>query len=225
MNFEIFLLLVTIVLTTLLAIYIFARNPKGALSRIFILLILSFAFWSIVQLLLYMSANMNDVPILRKITYIFGIPIGWSFLYFALQFPYVTKDFLRTRYVLAISSLSSALFIFCYKADIIFTPIEYSGKGLYLSTPIYWYFVASFLAPLIVSYIIFYKKLQHATGDMKYKLLLIVISSSIAVFFGSLFDVIFPYFGILSFQLYGPSFTLVFTITVSYIVFLDPRRT
>lgn len=217
-------LLATVVITVAVSLYVGIIYRTSKLALAFILLISSFAFWAIMQLLLFYSSDPAEVIWLRRITYLCGFPLAWAFFYFSLVFVYPTLGWFKVlRRILIIASIFSIYLILSSNITITRSLMPSTGKLGYLELSRFIFFVITFYSIVISSLYTFYKKYIASTGENRFVIKCVAFSAAVPFFFGSVFNVYLPYFGFPEYQMYGPSFTLFFSLTVFYLMFIRSR--
>jgi hypothetical protein len=208
-----------------LAMYIFIRNPRSEISISFIFLIFSFVLWALAQAILYSTSDRATAVLVDRSSYVFALLIPWSFLSFLLVFPYRMRDTNNIlRYInifLSIVCLGLLFFPNLYTYDVNITHFK---KDLLINYYSFTFWVVTYLLIMLHAFIIFYKKYRIAAGESKQQLRYIMGATIIPIIAGSLMNLFLYFLNIYDFAVYGPSFTLIFTVTVSYLIFLRPRR-
>ena len=227
MDFKLYLAILTICLTVLVALVLLIRNPRSNVTRSFALLITSYALWGIAQAALYAAPTHASASLADQITYVLGIPIAWTFLNFVYHFPFksnhLNRYILITGGVINLFSLYPVFFQPSIISKIYDQPFTSYSSNLSLSITYFSIYSLGFFTVFIYAYYVLIQKYMNSVAENKIIILHVLYSSLIAVIGGSIVNILLLYFGLFRYQIYGPSFTLIFTITVSYLIFLRPK--
>jgi hypothetical protein len=178
-------LMLVLFVNVILGLYIFFKNTKNAMNRIFLLLTFSIALWSFATFLtiLYYS-NIFIYDLADKSTYLFGLFIALSFYLFAISYPYKSRSF------------SSGFILFFMVMTILFTYVAfftnlfvinaYSENGFtFINHNFFTYILYSgvIFIPFILGMIELWKKMSEGDGIYKqhFLTLIILVGSSIAL--------------------------------------------
>ena len=228
MDFKLILILLTIILTVLIAVIVYVRNPKSSLAKSFVVLITSFAVWGIAQAALYAAPTHASAAFADKITYVLGLPLAWAFLNFVYHFPFKTihlnRYILITGGVINLFSLYPVFFQPAIMSKIYDQPFTSYSPNVGLSFIYFALYSVGFFTVFIYAYYILIQKYKNAVAENKISILHVLYSTLIAVIGGSITNILLLYFGSFQYQVYGPSFTLVFTLVVAYLIFLRGRK-
>lgn len=220
MDFRLILLIITILTTGILGISVYIRNPRSDVALRFLLLISLFVFWSLAQYVIYASADKSTVLFADRLTYLFGLGIAWAYLSFATYFPYLYSRAQR-RMVKILAALSVVAGAVSLMPSLLVHDVAIQTNGPFFVLNFYGFtfYAVVFFAVFIYAFYILAAKYRESAGEHKLQIKYVFVSSLVPVVAGSIFNVLFIYFTIFQYQVYGPSFTLVFTITVTYLLF------
>ncbi len=184
-----------------------------------------FALWAVGQAILYTAKDQELILFVANLTYVFGLAIAWSFLIFAAEFPYRLALIPRVVAFGVLLSLISLILTYVpnqYRItqDVFITD---SVPGFRINKVSFLTYAFTFFFLFIYSFVILILKCQSSTGETKAQLKHVIYSSLVPILAGSFFNLLFISMGIFKYQIYGPMFTLIFTITVSYLIFLRPK--
>lgn len=225
MDYKLILAILTIVLTSLVAIVVYVRNPKSDVAKSFVILILTFAVWGIAQATLYATSSLQIAYVADVSTYFFGLLIAWSFFTFSYLFPYkaarLNKYILGSLLILTIISFVTILSPGGVVQSVYNNEFGYAFINNKYS---YGFYTLVFFLIFGYAYNLLIQKYRSSSAENRLLTLHVIYSSLVPVVAGSLFNLIFILFKRFEYQIYGPSFTLIFTITVAYLIFLRGRK-
>lgn len=224
MDIRLILGITTILITLALAAYVFYRDPRSKVAGSFLTLIISFGIWAFCQTYMYVTNDLNLALLADRLTYPTGLLIAWSYLYFAHIFPYADRAVNNKIVVIAILLSVVSMILILIPDGIVQSIYMLNGvKAFRLHLIYFTVYVLAFFFIFSYALYIFLQKYRRATGEARIQLKYVVLSSLPAIITGSLFNIIFLYFDIFQYQIYAPTFTLFFSTTVFYLIFIRSR--
>ena len=157
MDFQLTLLILTGLITALMALYVFMRSPQGEVQQAYIILISFFVLWAFLTSIVYSTSDLVLAAILERVTYVLGLGIAWAFLNFAKKFPYKINQ-ISNAFQIVFALLSVILFFPIVSPNGILTAVL-SGMDIhdkFVLTNFYW------LALYIVFSLVFSVALRKA---------------------------------------------------------------
>lgn len=228
MNLGIFLIILTLVLTSLVVIYVAIRKQRSEVQTSYLVLISFFALWALFTLFVEVAALADIALVFKGLTYVLGLGIAWSFLGFTINFPYrayqINTFFIKAGILVTTVFLG---FLFLVPGTLNLRVIIDEQFGQKLFSLDYRWLTAYILVFVSISSSAFYillRKYFTASGESRLQLRLVVVSTMIAFLAGLVFNLLSLYIDQHWLQIYGPSFTLVFTLVVAYLIFLRGRK-
>ena len=218
--------ILTIIVTLVLALYVFVRSPKNKIGQAFLFLILSFAFWGVAETAVYLTNNLYLAVLINRWSFFAGLLIALSFVYFAYVFPYVYR--VTSKWILFLSIITflvSAIFSFLPNGIVQSGNTVSGSKVFTLGWAPLTFFVITFSIFFVYGFILLWKKYLHSSGETRTQLFHVILSSLVAVIGGAIFGLFFYYFNAFNYEIYAPVFTLVFSTTVFYLIFIRSRLT
>ena len=218
MDFKLILILVTIMLTSVTALYIYSRYSEGVVQKSYLLLITTFIVWAVIRVVVYTTQDAGIALIFERSAYIVGILIAWAFFNFAYQFAYRAPR-ISTAYVRALALLSlipvmqSFTNYFIRKAF-----LGSSGAFFDISFPLLVLYDVVFIMVFGYAFHLLVQKFFESSGETRVSLRYVVISTLIAVAGGFTVNLFHPLLGEFRYQVLGPSFTIFFTLAVAYLI-------
>lgn len=201
-----------------LTLFIFAKNSKSRINISFSFFTFFCFLWTM-GIFFYRGTNIDLWSIyLLKSTYISAIFISVSYYYFSIVFPENNPpSFFHKIFIFLPTAVISALMLF---PNFLTKEVVYHewGKEITLGKNEYiiffLYFILFFIGGLIRSW----KKYFSLSGTPRAQLLYIIISVSIAGFFGMIFNLILPSYFLHDFRFIwaGPIFTFLIVIMITY---------
>ena len=225
MDLPISLLILTIIATSIVALFVYIRNKGNSIARAFVLLISSFVLWAIAQLFMYISPTAPEAVMAMRFANLFALLLAWSFCLFAYHFPNITIQLNRLfLFFLVISTMLSLYLSFdAYGITMDAYPLR-SGYAFLLNKPAYAFYAVTFLGIFGYGYSLLVRKYLNSVGENRLLILHVIYSSLIPVIAGSILNMIMLFFDQFSQMIFGPSFTLIFTCVAAYIVFFRNRN-
>ena len=215
------ILLIIVTIANLgLAIFIYFKNRKSQINISFAVFAFFVSLWALSLFLFRIIDILFIATYLMKWSYITALFIGASFYYFSIVFP---KNILPSRYQkLLLLIPTSIFFLLLLLPNFLVENIIYHpwGKEIILGKIEYWlflfYFIGFFIGGLTRGWI----KYRKTYGIAKKQLLYVVMSVSIAGFFGMLFNLFLPSPFLKSWQLIwlGPLFTSLIVLAIAYAI-------
>ena len=225
MPHQLTLVIITIVATALVALIVILRNPKSEIAQSFAVLISFFVLWAALQGFIFISSSAEQTYVAELLTNYLGLGIAWSFLIFAYFFPYKSYRIERGQ-VVFLAGATILMFILMSIPGFIIDITQPWHHGLALPANKINFALYILLFSLIFgnAYQILIKKFLVSTAENKILLLHVIYSSAVPVIAGSILNLLLIEFDEFRYQIYGPSFTLFFTLTVAYLIFIRRER-
>lgn len=216
------------VINLLLGALVFFRNQKSplyiALSR-FIFLV---AGWMFTMGAFYQTNNINFAFLWIRWTYVLGIVIANTLVYFSLVFPagsavpFIQRFFV---YAPAFPMIIAILLIpdFLFKEIINYNWWKDVKMGVFEYTIYTIYFILVYFGAIAI----LFKKYFSYTGKLRLHVTYVLCAVFIAGFFGAVFDLLFPWLNLYKYIWLGPIGTLIMVGIFVYAIvkhkFLDIR--
>jgi len=225
MPHQLTLVIITIVATALVALIVILRNPKSEITQSFAVLISCFVLWAAAQGVMYVSMDVRLAYTADVLAFFTALCIAWAFLRFAFLFPSrmfpVRKDVIATLGMASLLIISLILVPGFMIRDIqVWNP----GFGFPVNTVQFLVYTTIFFSVFGYAYLILARKYFVSTAENKVLLLHVIYASLIPVTAGSILNLLLLAVNQLRYQIYGPSFTLFFTLTVAYLIFIRRER-
>lgn len=213
------LYIVCIFLLSTIGVFVIRKNPKSPTHLSVFLFSLSVIFWMGSLYLGYFLAvpSTKELALLfTRLTFGFGIFMPFFAAMFFYYFPKKNKNhpFLETMFLVI------NIFVACFSS---FTPYVYEAQvyvdNLLIKDKIgnyYFVFVFFFFLNFLILLYLSIKKTINSQGIDRKRVTLVMIGSSIFVFFAVLSHVILPFFGIYLFQAEVVAFSLAFSSAALY---------
>ena len=211
-------LILTIILTSVVAGFVYGRNPKSDITRSFLLLITGFVLWALGEAFFYASTDLKVLFIADQLTYLFGLGTAWALLLFAIRFAFPWKANNFFLILFSLLTIIAAVLVFYPNAILVSVYSTPGGGREIIHSNLFLLYMLPVLVLFIYSYVILWKKYVNAVGDMRLLIKYVIISSLVPVIAGSILSLGLLYFGIDQYQVYGPIFTLFFTFSVAYLL-------
>lgn len=215
---EFFVLLFTALVNLLLGLFVYIKNPKSSTNRLFAVLTIIFVVWSFVN---YISVNpvfFSQLTWIRLVLFCGGLLNLTVFLTF-LAFPnYSLKIHYGKQVKLAL--LASLIILPLTLTPLVFSGITINGESV---QPIPNFGIGLFLLQTLIligaSFTSLIRKYRHSRGitrdQLRLVLLAIIGTFTLIVLSNFLLVVLF---NITAFVPFGPVFTLIFSITMTYAI-------
>lgn len=200
-----------------LSSFIFFRNISSNIHRSLAAFIFLVGVWTLSMGMFYQVTDLSDARFWIKATYITGIIIANTLVYFALVFPQNEKlPFLQILSIYLPSLPLLAAFIifptFLHKEI-----INYGWwKDVLLGTPEYIVYTIYFTAVYYGALFIVWRKYTLYRGTTKIQILYLLVSLLIAGSFGAIFDLLFPWLALYKFIWLGPIGTVIMIGIILY---------
>ena len=219
MDLEIFLNILTIVLSALVAGFIYGRNPKSPTTKSLLVLIGSFIVWALTQIIIYLNADNEIVLLVHRFAHLLGIVIAWTFVWFTYHFLHSSVH-LNRLLMLVGGALSILVVALGFLPNGTIKGIYQTAHGAaFMYNSMYlglWTIIFCLIS--FYGFYILYLKYNASSGESKWLIAMIFILTLIPFVAGFIFNVLFLLLGIFHFQIYGPIFTLIFTFGITYIL-------
>ena len=165
----------------------------------------------------YQVTDLSDARFWIKATYISGIIIANTLVYFALVFPQNEKLPLLQTISIYLPSLP-LLFAFIVFPTFLHREIINYGwwKDVILGTPEYIFYTIYFTAVYYGALFIVWRKYTLYRGTTKIQILYLLVSLLIAGSFGAVFDLLFPWIALYKFIWLGPIGTVIMIGIIIY---------
>jgi len=203
----------------ILAFLIYFRSKKKSCQISYSFFSFFIGTWALVLALFRYTADLDIALLLIKFSYIAAVGIAVSFFYFILNFPVKNKLSIKNKFLIFMSMLIILFFI--WKPNFLIKEVFLTSYGKdvitnYLGHLLFaLYFISFFFGAICISLY----KYKHATGTLKSQLRYIFFGIAIPGVFGSLFNLIIPYFfKTHRFVGIGPIFTLIMIISITYAI-------
>lgn len=204
------------VLNLSLGVFVFCKNPRNTLNRIFLFLSASIVIWSLGTFFaIYFYDNVYLYDLSDKFTYIAGLLIAVSFYMFGIYYPYKSRGISS----LVISGYTVFFVVFTYIAlftNWFVTDVFKEGTVTTIHHSASTYAVYSFV---IVTLFIFglrelWNKMKSGDGVYRQHFLTLILLVGFSIVLSLIFDLSFSAFDNYSYVAVGPisSVLLVFAI-------------
>ena len=227
MSFLLIFQLITCVTTSILGIFVLARQPRSTAARFFFVFAQSTALWN---LGLFMAISMYGQPTLwGRLAISFGSFMPAGFILFLTEFPKQHLHFRAWRIVVAVP----AIFFFILSLTPVVVREAWSVHRSYLAGDLGTGYIVFWIYYILVLILAFTKAIYklRTTHDQPEKNQMRWVVSGFAIFFLPLLltQFILPRFGIFQYNNLGPLFCLPMIVCICYAIikykFLDIRFT
>ena len=214
-------------LNLLLAIFVWLLNFKNKINITFSLGMVGVTLWAAFEAFIFMSSNSSTIFFWGILTYVSGIFVALNFLLFSFYFPFeqykiknslLTFIFLIFVITIVISSVPGVL----VKEGVLGQNLK--NNDLILNPTGFLIYAASFFLFFIWSFCNLFFKYIKGSGFVRRQLKYIIFGTFILFAFGSIFDLIVPYFKGEIFGWVGPYATLIMMISVSLFLFFSGKK-
>lgn len=224
MDIQNILLLITAGLTLGVGIFVLLRGAKEKINLYYFLTSLFMFVWCVSLFIFryYKADELSDLG--GRTSYVAGLLMVLFFYLFSAHFPFVKSKINRT--IIVLYSLATIYFFlviyfsrfFIKEAVIINGVVSSYHNNLN-------YIVHSILLAWLIVLGLFtmYRKISGIEGIYRKRLLLLFFVSSLAGFFGFLFDVVYPYFMDFSFNWLGPLFLTLMALAVGKMIIIENK--
>ncbi|MFH1826603.1 MAG: histidine kinase N-terminal 7TM domain-containing protein [bacterium] len=215
-----FVLLLTLTANLGLAIYIYIKNRHSEVSRVFSSVMLTIALWTL-SFIAYINTSLpENILFWRRITPIGSAFVAGIFLYFSLIFPYqlfLVPHWLR--YLLIIPAFLFAI-LSVFSNSMISGAIIEGEQYPFLVKPIFGPVYRLYSIYLVLFFVmalgfLIYKYFTSATKE-KLQIFYVLVGMSLSIFIAIITSLILPMFGIPTFFVLGPAFTLIMAGFITY---------
>ncbi len=198
--------------------YIYGRNRKSHINLSFALLFFFAGLWSVGLGLFIISNNLDYAVVYAVLYYIAAILIAPTFYYFSLVYPFPSlKIDKRKIFLLYIPAL--ILIILIVAPSVLINHAEKTDSGnIIILNEAYYLYVAVFLAYIINSFVILFKKLRTSEGVNKIQLQYISIGFIIGFSIGVTFNLILPLIGNYQLIWMGPYSAFFVLASILYLI-------
>jgi len=225
MDIKNLILVVIAVLNFFVGLIVILRNYKNKINVSFALLLFSVVGWSIALAMSRELAGTLEALKWSRSSYYFAIFIAYFFLSFTLVFPYVNKGSTKIRQILSALPLLFVLVILL-KGNLMITGLTEKPWGYDISYGQIWYLFYStvFAFYMLWAYINLAIKRNKAIGYTKFQVSVVLYGFVIAGLFGTIFDLILPYYNYWKLNWLGPYFTIILLFVIAYLLFYNPKQ-
>ncbi|OGY90883.1 MAG: hypothetical protein A3B31_03115 [Candidatus Komeilibacteria bacterium RIFCSPLOWO2_01_FULL_53_11] len=224
MDLRIIVLFITTGANLALAFFVLAKDWLRRINKYFALVLLSIASWSFFLALFYAAGSVGELHSLIPPIYISAAFISLFFYLFCTSFPFDSISMSKARWLVHFFLIAAVIIVIIYlrvEKEIIFDKAW--GHPTTVNAGAYALYSLYFLGYIFLSFYHLIKKIRISTGYTKRLIAIVLYSTLLAAFFGSVFDLFFP---IVTYQYVwiGPLFTVAMVfIIVRYVFIKEPE--
>jgi len=217
MNIKGILLIFISILILFLGVLMFFKHKKSLINIWYGLVMLSGSLWSF-GLFMFMYLSDLDISIIwAKIYYLAAAGIAYAFLNFAIYFPFKDINY-NIKYKTLTAAPFSIMIYLIFFTNYLIKDIEKLewGNSIILGSG-YYFYILYFVIYILSSFIIWSIRYRTSTKIDKVRLKYILISTGIALTFGSFFNLFLP---IVTYQYIwiGPLALIIMAILIFYAI-------
>src|SRR3989344_3047965 len=202
----------------LLSFYIFLRNRKDEINKIFALVTVAIAIWTVAAIIFRAIPDyLNNVT--ARLLYAAPTLMPTAFLYFTAIFP---PDHIAKRaLILSLPMLNIAMILFVWYTSLVIDSVRFDqidgkiisfGSG-YLIYSLYYLLLFGF------SYLFLFQKYWAATGINKIRIRFLLIGTVLTTIVGLVTNLLLPWWGIYTYYIWmGQISTLILVIMIAYAI-------
>lgn len=219
MLFHGYLLIIIGLAEVVLGLWFIFRYKRSPMNTWYLAFVFSVAFWVLANAGIYFYANnLDQAQFYNELTWLGGVFIAFTFLFFSFYFPISLKPVKGYYYLLIIIPLILFIYLIFF-SDLFVTGMAFEDYNqqfftgsLFFLFPVYFFIYWTWALVNLI------RKLKRTDGAhiQQLKLLLagVLISSVIII----IFDIIYPLLGKAVVSGLGPEFTLVWLGFTTYII-------
>ena len=218
MDLKLIILLFTSVLTALVAVIVYLGNPRGIVQRSFVALISFFVIWALFVASVYLSRDAVTATFLTRMTTMASLITAFLFWNFCVQFPVKTLNTSHiTRWLFIIMVCAVPLIMLNIGA---YREVLPSAEGkIFIMNPLpFAIHIASILSIFGAAYWMLFKKHKLLSGLNKRLVDIVMVAAAIPIVAGLIFNLFFLNRFRNDLYMYGPCFTIFFTLAVAYLI-------
>lgn len=217
MNLKGILLIFISVLILFLGILMFFKHRKSLINIWYGLVMLSGSLWSFGLFMFMYVDNLNISIFWARLFYLAAAGIAYSFLNFAIYFPFKDINYNFKYKILTAIPFFIMIYLIFFTQYLIFgiESLEW-GNSIILGSG-YYFYILYFVVYILSSFIIWSIRYRTSTKIDKVRLKYILISTGIALSFGSFFNLFLP---IVTYQYVwiGPLALIIMAILIFYAI-------
>lgn len=202
----------------LLSFYIFFRNRRDEINRIFALVTVAIAIWTVAAIIFRASPGyLNDVT--ARLLYAAATLMPTIFLYFTAIFP--PYRIAKRALILSLPVLNIAMILFVWYTSLVIENVrldQIDGKIIlfgsgYLIYSLYYLLLFGF------SYLFLFKKYWTTSGIDKIRLRFLLLGTMVTTIVGLATNLLLPWYGIYTYYIWvGQISTLILVIMIAYAI-------
>ncbi len=219
-DYKLILLFLTAGANIALSIFIFLKNTKSSLNRSFSVMLFFIAVWSLATGIFFTASSLESAIAISSIIYFSAASIAVSFSIFSHYFPYSVKPISfgeKVRYVLGLFFVS--VLIFYFKVEHIYSNFDNFSYQTKINFLPYAAFSLCFLGYIAKGFLTLWQKYKVSTSSHRNLLKVVIFSTLISAFFGSICNLILPLFTY-DYIWLGPLFTLAMVFIIIKYLFV-----
>ncbi|MFA6525441.1 MAG: histidine kinase N-terminal 7TM domain-containing protein [Patescibacteria group bacterium] len=221
-KFQAIILFIISFLEILLAGYVYFRNRKNLIGKVFSFFTFCVSFWVWPIGIVVFLNNQQSIEFFTKLTWVGPIFMAPALLLFSWIFPYKSIEIKLKHWLILIFPVIVSMFFLYSSTCPIIDSIEMTvwrrvhfGPGIHI-------FNTLFVFYWIWAMVNFYQTYKASEGIHRWQLKYLLIGIVVSSFFGILFDLIFPWFGVFMYDIFsviGAITSVIWLGFVSYILF------
>lgn len=218
---QIAIYIISIISILVLGLLVFYKNPREKVNRTFFFFVLATVLWLWSLFFYYIVESSKTLLLLGRFNFAIVIILLYYIFRFAIIFPKETVRIPRF-FKTAVGLWSIVLFLFTLLTPYIVTNEFIVGEigRQTIFGPLYFLFVAEYLFFTFLSaFLVFYKLKKTSEKTERYQALYFISGLGLALFWGFVTNILFPYAGIFWVQNYGPLAPLFFVALIVYAIF------
>lgn len=201
-----------------LGIFVFRKNPRSRLNRLFLGFTLNACVWTIAVMTVLFFNDYEDLLLAIRISHAVAATTPWFI--FALVFCF--EDDIKFPYKSVILLLALSLILSAAS----FTPAIIKGVAVPLENkeplygPLFPLYTILFSGIGVYTFIVLYRKILFSRGLVRYQYRFFIGGILVSYVMGSLSNIFLPLLGVKAIDLrpFGPVFTLIMIASISYAI-------
>jgi hypothetical protein len=202
-----------------LGLWFLYRYKRTATNNWYIAFVLSIAFWVLANAGIYFFANnLDKAQFYNELTWLGGVFIAFTFLFFSFYFPISLKPVKGYSYFLIIIPLILFVYLIFF-SSLFVTSMAFEGNNQkFFTGSLFFLFPAYFFIYWTWGIINLVRKLKRTDGIHVQQLKLLLTGVIISSVFIVIFDLIYPLMGKAVISGLGPELSIIWLGFTSYII-------
>lgn len=218
----------TILISSILGIFVYLRNPHKKEVQEYAFFTIAIVGCIASLFLCYFLSESYIVTFFGRLAYSLGLLIPFFFYRFTYSFPQETIKFSKSKRLFFITFTLVVFFITLFTGLVDREEIISQNNRISVFGDLYFLYIVGFVINSIAGLYLLFAKLKKSHNIIKTQLQIITLGFFLGILFGGLTNILFPFlFGNDSLQPFGPLATVIFNISLAYVIikhhFMDIR--